>query len=70
MGNTVADGVFITKYDVTLPIQTRDFWGFESSQSWDNPFTAQTAFTSGVSPGKRTLKDVQVITYFKSVVDL
>ena len=40
MGNTVADGIFITKYDVTFPVQSRDFWGFESSSSWDNPATA------------------------------
>ena len=54
---------------VTLPVQTREFWGFESSQSWDNPVTAQTTFTN-VSPGTRTLIDVRVITYFKEVVDL
>ena len=68
VGSIMPDGVTtILKYTTKLNAG-RDFWGFYTIQSWGARDVLNTFYT-GQGPGLRTIQDIKVITYRKSVIE-
>ena len=60
-------GTAIQKY-TSLLTSGRDFWGFETSQSWAERSVLSDEY-NGQSPGVRTMVDIKIVTYNKAAVE-